>query len=57
MTLNETMVLFLLLLLLLVLLVAHLVPVSWRWGKLLIWAALALLTLVLVLTGALHLVR
>lgn len=54
MTLNETTVLFLLFL---VLIVAHLVPVPWRWGKLLVWAALALLTLVLVLMGALHLVR
>jgi len=52
MSLNVTMVLFLLFL---VLLVGHLVPVSWKWGKLLLWASLALFFLVLVLTGWLHL--
>ena len=54
MTLNETMVLWLLLL---VLLVAHLVPMPWKWGKLLVWLALVLLSLSLVLMGGLHLVR
>jgi hypothetical protein len=50
MTLNETMVLWLLML---AVVVSLLVPVSWKWGKLSIWACLALLTSVLVLIHAL----
>lgn len=54
MTFDTALVLFLILL---AYVVAHLVPKPGGFGKLFIWLALALLTLVLVLVGALHLVR
>jgi DMSO/TMAO reductase YedYZ heme-binding membrane subunit len=45
---------FVLFLLLLAFVVAHLLPKPVGWGRLAVWAALALLTVVLVLVHAIH---
>jgi hypothetical protein len=50
MILNETIVLWLLML---AVVVGLLVPMTWKWGKLLIWSCLTLLTLVLILLHSL----
>jgi DMSO/TMAO reductase YedYZ heme-binding membrane subunit len=55
MTFHESFVLFLILLVLLVQMTPR--PKAGGWGKIIVWLALALLTVVLVLTHAIHFTR